>query len=101
MRGENQGSWTMANNGSPAAFPPWSDSVFGDSPAAFHINVTTLNFVDGHAEAHKWIDGSTIAYARSVNLTKDAGSPEKTAAQHANNPDAVWVAQRYASPQNP
>lgn len=101
MRGENQGSWAMANYGSPGAFPPWSDAMFGDSPAAFHINVTTLNFADGHAEAYKWTDGTTIAYASSINPTKDVSSPEKTAAQHANNRDAGWVAQHYAGPQNP
>jgi prepilin-type N-terminal cleavage/methylation domain-containing protein len=99
MRGENQGSWDMSDFGTAAA--SYTDAVFGDSPAAFHITSTTLNFADGHAEAHKWQDGTTIAYAASVNVTKDSSSPEKTAAQHPGNVDAIWIASHYAGPQNP
>lgn len=101
MRGENQGSWLMANTGSASDSPPFSNATFNDSPGNFHNGATTLNFADGHAESHKWLDGATVAYASSTNPTKDAGSPEKTAAQHAGNKDAQWVGQRYAGPQNP
>ena len=99
MRGENIGSWKMANYGSPAA--GFSDAVLGDSPAAFHINAATFSFADGHAESHRWRDGTTIAYGASINVDKDKGSPEKSAAQHAGNLDAIWIGQRYATPQNP
>jgi prepilin-type N-terminal cleavage/methylation domain-containing protein len=98
MRGENQGSWQMSNYGSPAS---WSSAAFGDSPAVFHIRSTCLNFADGHAEIHKWQDSRTIAYAASTNPNKDADSAEKSAAQQTPNQDAMWIAQRYAGPQNP
>jgi hypothetical protein len=61
----------------------------------------TLNFADGHVEEHRWRDGTTIAYAASTDVNKDAGSAVQTAAQHAGNVDAIWCASRYAGPQNP
>jgi prepilin-type processing-associated H-X9-DG protein len=91
----------MQNTGSPGDFPPFSNATFGDSPGNFHNGAMTLNFADGHAEAHKWLDGTTIAYASSTLVTKEVSSPEKTAAQHSGNKDAIWVGQRYAGPQNP
>ena len=100
MRGENQGSWQMQNYGTSAA--NFSDAVFADSPANFHVRSMTLNFADGHAEAHKWLDGTTIAYASDTSVYKDVpGSATRTAAQHAGNVDAIWVGQRYAGTQNP
>ncbi len=101
MRGENMGSWTMQNYGSPGSSPPYSAAVFNDSPGNFHSGGTTLNFADGHAESHKWVEQSTKNYASSTNPNKDAGSPEKSAAQAAGNRDARWIAERYAGPQNP
>jgi len=98
MRGENAGSFDMSPGTAAANY---SDAIFGDSPAAFHVKTTTLSYADGHAEGHRWLDGTTIAYADSINPNKDASSPEKTAAQHAGNVDAIWTAQRYAGPQNP
>jgi prepilin-type N-terminal cleavage/methylation domain-containing protein/prepilin-type processing-associated H-X9-DG protein len=98
MRGENAGSWDMQSYGSSADF---STAVFGDSPADFHVNTMTLSFADGHVEKHRWLDGTTIAYANSTNPNKDGSSPVKTAAQHPGNVDAIWVANHYAGPQNP
>lgn len=100
MRGENQGSWAMQNYGTSAA--NFTDAVFADSPANFHNGSMTLNFADGHAEANKWMDGTTIAYASDPSVNKDVpGSATRTAAQHPGNVDARWVGQRYAGPQNP
>jgi hypothetical protein len=98
-RGENIGSWYLSNYGTPSM--NFANATFGDSPAAFHINAASFSFTDGHAEMHRWRDATTIAFATSANVNKDAGSPEKTAAQHTGNPDAVWVAQRYPTPNNP
>jgi hypothetical protein len=97
MRGENEGSWlmnagTLANN--------FSDALFDDSPAAFHVISATFSFADVHAESHKWLDGTTIAYANDITTTKDVRGPSKTAAQHPGNVDAVWVASHYPSGQN-
>jgi prepilin-type N-terminal cleavage/methylation domain-containing protein len=98
MRGENVGSWKMSNTGTA---PNCANAVFGDSPAAFHVNAATFSFVDGHSMMHRWLDGTTIAFAASVNANKDSSSAEKTAAQHAGNPDAIWVGQRYPTDTNP
>jgi len=68
MRGENEGSWDMGI-GTPAN--NFSTAVFGDSPAAFHVTSATFNFADGHAESHRWLDGTTIAYANDTTPTKD------------------------------
>src|SRR5665213_832869 len=46
MRGENVGSWVMADPGTAAA--NFSDALFGDSPAAFHGSAGTFGFADGH-----------------------------------------------------
>ena len=100
MRGENMGSWVMSNAGTPSL--DYSDAKFIDSPAASHGgNTAGFSFVDGHAELHRWLDGTTIAYALSLNLNKDQMSSEKTAAQHPGNVDAIWVGRRYPSTSNP
>jgi prepilin-type N-terminal cleavage/methylation domain-containing protein len=99
MRGENLGSWEMSNVGTAGA--NYSDGVFGDCPAAFHVNAAIFNFCDGHAESHRWLDPTTIAYANDTTLGKDAGGASKSAAQHAGNQDAIWCARHYAGNQNP
>ena len=80
-RGENYGSWDMYTS------PPAGSPSFLDSPAAFHGSTSTFNFVDGHAEPHKWQDGATLAYARSTSPTKYASAPAWN--QVAN--DAPWA----------
>jgi prepilin-type N-terminal cleavage/methylation domain-containing protein len=98
MRGENVGSWQMTP-GTPAA--NFSDAIFGDSPAAFHVTSAVFNFCDGHAESHKWLDGTTIAYANDTTPGKDAGGTSKSNAQHMRNADAIWCGSHYAGKQNP
>jgi len=98
MRGENEGSWMM--NGGTA--PNFTDATFGDSPAAFHVTSASFSFADGHCQMRKWLDGTTIAYAASLNDNKDSGGDgTRGAAQHAGNVDAIWVAKRYPTPTNP
>jgi prepilin-type N-terminal cleavage/methylation domain-containing protein len=90
-RGENVGSWAMANYGT---LPNYAGAQFQDSPGAYHVTSEILNYADGHAESHAWVDGATIAFARSIVLNKDsAGGPANT--------DAQWIAARYAGNQNP
>jgi prepilin-type N-terminal cleavage/methylation domain-containing protein len=102
MRGENVGSWTMSAYGSPAdANGPFSNAVLGDSPAVFHVASAVFNFCDGHAESHKWLDGTTVDYANDTTPGKDGGGTTKTAAQHAGNVDAIWIATHYPGAQNP
>jgi len=100
MRGENLGSWEMQSYGTPGL--GYRDAVFGDSPAAFHVNAATFPFCDGHAESHKWMDASTVNYANDSNIGKDDGSTAtKGLAQHTANVDAIWVGTRYPSKYNP
>ncbi len=99
-RGENVGSWQMLTNGTPAL--GYSDAVFDDSPAAFHGGTTaSFSYCDGHVAMHRWLDGTTIAFALSSNQGKDNGSPEKTAAQHPGNVDAIWTGSQYPTTDNP
>ena len=52
-RGDDINSWAF-----DAITPAWHDAV-----AAFHGNSSTLSFVDGHAESHRWLDAQTITLA--------------------------------------
>jgi prepilin-type N-terminal cleavage/methylation domain-containing protein len=100
MRGENDGSWQMGNPGSAAN--NFSDAVFGDSTAAFHVNATTLSFADGHAEPHRWLNGATIAYGNDTNPGKESpGDTISAAAKKPGNVDAIWVGSHMVGPQNP
>lgn len=99
MRGENIGSWSMANFGTAAA--NFSDARFQDSPAAFHVSSACFNFADGHAESHGWLDGTTVAFANDTSQSKDSGGPTQAAANHAGNPDLQWLGRHYPGKQNP
>ncbi|MGA2175390.1 MAG: prepilin-type N-terminal cleavage/methylation domain-containing protein [Verrucomicrobiota bacterium] len=64
-----------------------SDGVFTELPASYHNKACGLAFADGHAECHKWLEGSTcppvqyIQYVHSVNVGKTSR-------------DLMWLAQR-------
>jgi len=63
-----------------------------DYPASYHNGAGGLNFCDGHAEVHKWVDGRTKPpLKRDFHL---AGVP---AASSPNNPDILWLQQRTTS----
>ena len=64
-RGFNDGTWQQnwLNAGGTIQSFTW-----GDPPAMYHGNVSTVAFCDGHAESHKWSDGSI------VNAGKQAAS---------------------------
>ena len=98
-RGENVGSWNMANTGTPAR--GFSDAKFRDSPADFHGGTAGFSFADAHSEQHKWLDATTLIYARSENANKDSGSPEQTAAQANSKQDQQWLGRHYPTVKNP
>lgn len=98
-RGENLGSWQMLNTGTPSR--NFTDARFRDSPAAFHGNAATFSWADGHAEMHKWLDATTIAYANDSSLNKDAGGATQTAAQNGSRRDQQWVGMHYPTVNNP
>lgn len=99
MRGENVGSWGMNNYGSTGL--GFRDARFQDSPAAFHVTSSTFPFADGHAESHRWLDGTTVAFANDTTQTKDSGGATQTAANHAGNLDLQWIGSHYPGTQNP
>jgi prepilin-type N-terminal cleavage/methylation domain-containing protein/prepilin-type processing-associated H-X9-DG protein len=80
FRGWNMGSW-MFNYGDILANPPTHSWV--DSMAVFHTDRNTFGFADGHAEKHKWEDGTTISAAGRTSLAPDLKR------------DLQWVAMRY------
>lgn len=74
FRSWNMGSWMI--NYSP---PGW-----GDTMSVFHNNRNNFGFADGHAESHKWEDGSTIMAAGGrVTLRPSEGR------------DLEWILMRY------
>jgi len=90
-RGENVGSWEMDVQGTLAN--GFAGSQFDDpddAPGVFHGATSAFNWCDGHAEAHKWLNGATLTYA---NAGTTSGSLQ--------NSDSVWVAEHYSGTQNP
>jgi prepilin-type processing-associated H-X9-DG protein len=61
---------------------------FTELPGSFHNLACGINFADGHAEIHKWLDNRIYLpvkyeyHAESVDIT---GNP---------SPDLAWLAQR-------
>jgi prepilin-type N-terminal cleavage/methylation domain-containing protein len=61
---------------------------FTEVPGSFHNNACGLNFADGHAEIHKWMDARIIlpiAYEYHPESIDILGTP---------SPDLGWLAQR-------
>jgi prepilin-type processing-associated H-X9-DG protein len=76
---ENLGGFIMGNLGTP---PDFANATWLDYPAVNHGSKSTMNFVDGHAEAHKWVTPKGYP-ARTGPTTPCA--------------DARWTAQRTAA----
>jgi len=73
---ENLGGFIM-NIGTP---PDFSDAAWADYPAVNHGSISTMNFVDGHAEGHKW--ATPLGYPKRSGPT--------TACE-----DSRWMAKRF------
>ena len=81
---ENLGCFVM-NIGTPPDFadaipPDFADATWADYPAVNHGSMSTMNFIDGHAESHKW--------------TTPLGYPTRTGPTTACQ-DSRWMAQRF------
>jgi prepilin-type N-terminal cleavage/methylation domain-containing protein len=98
--GENQKTWDMSS-GTPSL--NFADAIWGDSPAAFHGPNSTFNFADGHAESRKWLSGSVVAFANSMNPDKyiNVGGPQGEAAQANGQQDLYYVASHNPTVLNP
>jgi prepilin-type N-terminal cleavage/methylation domain-containing protein len=98
-RNDNLGSWWF-QQGNPAN--NYAGAQFRDSPAAYHINSSVAGYCDGHAENHKWQDATTVALANDKTPAKDStGTASRTAANSQSLRDLRWIAERYATAENP
>jgi hypothetical protein len=87
-------SGTEANN--------YAGTTWNDSPAAYHIDSAVSGFTDGHAENHKWQDGTTIKFALDRTPNKDSGGSAARSAANTGSPrDLAWIAKRYPTANNP
>jgi prepilin-type processing-associated H-X9-DG protein len=81
-RNYNLGTWVI-----DVQPPGWVDPF-----AIFHGNVSDFSFIDGHAEAHKWVDAKTIQAA------KDSAKGIQSffwAGGTGKNPDFRWIWDRF------
>jgi prepilin-type N-terminal cleavage/methylation domain-containing protein/prepilin-type processing-associated H-X9-DG protein len=90
-RGDPEGSWAMHTTDG-------INCTVEDSPAAFHGTSSTFNFADGHAEARRWITGTVLAYAKSMDPNKYNTSFSDN---NSSNPDVIWLAAHFPSMANP
>jgi len=81
-RNYNLGTWVI-----DAPAHGWVDPV-----AVFHGNSSTISFADGHAEAHKWREKSTLDQAAAAQSGKDVSFGW---AKAPNDRDFAWIEPRY------
>ena len=63
-----------------------------DTFAVFHGETSTISFADGHAEGHRWLEGTTLDAARKSVRGIDSFY---WSGGNSRNRDFVWVYQRY------
>ena len=63
-----------------------------DLPASFHNGACSFTFADGHAEVHKWRDGSTFIPVTQLSRSKFDVSP--------NNRDITWMIEHATAKRN-
>jgi prepilin-type processing-associated H-X9-DG protein len=102
---ENVHSWDMYP-GAPDVTPsnPFFTAAWVDSPAAYHGANSTFSFIDGHAEPHKWVSGSVIAFANSMSPSKysNVGGASSAGSQaNGAKSDLFYVASHYPTSANP
>lgn len=88
----NDGSFLMLMDG----FNPSStaSSTITDYPSNYHNGAGGLNFCDGHAEIHRWLDART-----TPPLKKDTHLTQIPPRPSPNNPDVFWIQQRTTAPE--
>jgi prepilin-type N-terminal cleavage/methylation domain-containing protein/prepilin-type processing-associated H-X9-DG protein len=92
-RGENVGSWMIAQ-GRP---PDFASAQIVDSPAVFHGDGSTFSWADGHSSKRKWHDSALIKYAASMDKNKYGTGPSIAQAPR----DVFFLANSYPSKVNP
>jgi prepilin-type N-terminal cleavage/methylation domain-containing protein len=94
---ENINSWCLPITGTTYPGDNWAGLTWWDCPAAYHITGATFNFVDGHAEMHKWLDNATIALANDMNTSSKPGDGLATTLAKCPR-DLRYVANGYSFP---
>jgi prepilin-type processing-associated H-X9-DG protein len=79
----NDGFWDIGTLSNPFV----NVSAWEDQPASFHNNAGSFSFTDGHAEIHKWKNGSTV-----TPVTMNTYNPPSIPANQQD--DWRWVALR-------
>ena len=87
-RGVNLGTWVIDAFLSPSG----GSAGWVDPFAVFHGNWSTFSYADGHADGHTWRDARTLKAARDSANGIDSFY---WAGGNRNNPDFVWLYQRY------
>ncbi len=100
-RGYNNGSFDVSDTVTPTSKFPWEDLF-----ATYHGDVGTFAFADGHAESHKWLDGSITAVGKLANnpgamayAYGDDNDLHMT--PQAGTSDEAYVRTHWVSPSNP
>ena len=65
-------------------------------PAVYHGNVGTLNFADGHAETHKWLDNRTLKPNKQDTEGSWHGSHDGD--RHPGSRDVEWLKAHATQP---
>lgn len=93
-RGYNNGSWVVRWN----LVMWWRPFSWVDSPAMYHGALGTFGFADGHAEAHKWLDGAIIAYGQKIAQGQTVPSSSGPPGAKTSGPDYEYIHQGYRFP---
>jgi prepilin-type N-terminal cleavage/methylation domain-containing protein len=108
---ENEGTWEPFKSGggqggdapNPNANPAYDGLMSGggqvgwyDGPAVYHVASSTFSFYDGHAENHRWYDGTTLAFAADTSTGKSGSSNA-----HVWCPGVAWLYANYGTTVGP
>jgi prepilin-type N-terminal cleavage/methylation domain-containing protein/prepilin-type processing-associated H-X9-DG protein len=89
----NDGSYLMLMDGFNPSRP--ANRTLVDFPSSYHNGAGGLNFCDGHAEIHRWLDPRT-----KPTLKQDWHLSQIPARASPNNPDVLWIQQRTTAAKN-
>lgn len=101
-RGYDEGTFNASVSGSPATKYNYEDLF-----AIFHGNVGTFAFADGHAEGHRWLDGTIISAGKQSLLSGStlfayggAGGASPSVTPPSGTADNLWLANHWVTPSN-
>ena len=90
-RGFNDGTWQQNWVGAGTASQSFT---WGDAPAMYHGNVSTIGFCDGHAESHRWTDISIVNAGKAAA----SGTVMSSFSGPTSGKDYQYVYQGYRYP---